>query len=85
VNISEEQNAATVRNSVATGRTIEQLATPCLLLDQSCMMRNVTRLKRRLEAFGVPLRPHLKTSKSVDVAKRIIDSATGCSQGIGHA
>ena len=77
VNISEEQNAAAVRNIVATGRTIEQLETPCLLLDQSCMMRNVTRLKRRLEALGVPLRPHLKTSKSVDVAKRIVDSVTG--------
>lgn len=64
-------------NNVDTGRTIEQLETPCLLLDQSCMMRNVTRLKRRLEALGVPLRPHLKTSKSVDVAKRIVDSLTG--------
>ena len=74
---SEEQIAATVQNIVDTGRTIEQLETPSLLLDQSCMMRNVTRLKRRLEAFGVPLRPHLKTSKSVDVAKRIIDSPTG--------
>lgn len=76
VSISGEQNVATVQDVVDRGRTIEQLATPCLLLDQSCMMRNVTRLKRRLEAFGVPLRPHLKTSKSVDVAKRIIDSQT---------
>jgi D-serine deaminase-like pyridoxal phosphate-dependent protein len=76
VNISKEQNAAAVQDRVETGRTIEQLETPCLLLDQSCMMRNVTRLKQRLEAFGVSLRPHLKTSKSVDVAKRIIDTRT---------
>lgn len=75
MNISGEQSAATV-DVVDRGRTIEQLATPCLLLDQSCMMRNVARLKRRLDALGVPLRPHLKTSKSVDVAKRIIDSKT---------
>lgn len=74
MNISGERNAATAQDAVDGGRTIEQLATPCLLLDQSCMMKNVTRLKRRLDAFGVPLRPHLKTSKSVDVAKRIIDS-----------
>lgn len=40
------------------------------------MMRNVTRLKHGLETFGVPLRPHLKTSKSVDVAKRMIDPLT---------
>jgi D-serine deaminase-like pyridoxal phosphate-dependent protein len=77
VNISGEPNIVTVQDVVAKGRTIEQLQTPCLLLDQSCMMRNVTRLRRRLEAFGVPLRPHLKTSKSVDVAKRIVDPLTG--------
>lgn len=76
VNISGEQSAATAQDIVDSVRTIGQLATPCLLLDQSCMMRNVTRLKHRLEAFGVPLRPHLKTSKSVDVAKRIVDPLT---------
>ena len=73
MNISGEQNVATVQDVPAKGRTIAQLATPCLLLDQSRMMRNVIRLRQRLEALGVPLRPHLKTSKSIDVAKRIVD------------
>lgn len=76
MNISGDQNVATVQDVVHGGRTIEQLTTPCLLLDQSCMTQNVTRLKRRLEAFSIPLRPHLKTSKSVAVAKRIVDSRT---------
>ena len=77
MSISGEQKVAAGQDAADRGRTIEQLETPCLLLDQSCMLRNVTRLKRRLQALGVPLRPHLKTSKSVDVAKMIVDPTVG--------
>ena len=76
MNIFKEQNAAAAQDIADTGLTIEQLETPCLLLNQTCMMRNLTRLMRKLEALGVQSRPHLKTSKSVDVAKRIIDTRT---------
>jgi len=57
--------------------TISDLQTPCLLLDERRMMRNVARLKSRLRSLGVPLRPHLKTAKSIDVARRLMESATG--------
>ena len=57
--------------------TLQELATPCLLLDADRMERNVARLKSRLGALGVPLRPHLKTSKSVDVARRVMNSPAG--------
>lgn len=41
--------------------TLEELATPCLVLDADRMERNIARLRARLDAFGVALRPHLKT------------------------
>nr|WP_132861545.1 alanine racemase [Shimia isoporae] len=36
------------------------------------MMRNINRLRTRSEALGVDLRPHLKTCKSVEVARRVL-------------
>ena len=50
----------------------DALPTPCLLLDEDRMMRNVTRLRGRLDRFGVALRPHMKTAKSVEVARRVL-------------
>ncbi|MGG2362092.1 DSD1 family PLP-dependent enzyme, partial [Salmonella enterica] len=47
------------------------LQTPCLLLDEDRMTANIARLRGRLEPFGVALRPHLKTAKSLDVARRL--------------
>lgn len=57
--------------------SLEHLDTPCLLLDQRRMEHNVARLRQRLATLGVPLRPHLKTAKSIDVARRVIDGPTG--------
>ena len=57
--------------------TLAELATPCLILDAERMERNVARLKAKLDGLGVALRPHLKTSKSVDVARRVMASPSG--------
>src|SRR5688572_24788528 len=57
--------------------TLGELATPCLVLDAERMERNIARLKARLDRLGVTLRPHLKTSKSVDVARRVMTSPSG--------
>lgn len=40
-------------------------------------MANIERLQRRATALGVTLRPHLKTAKSVDVARRILSGGNG--------
>lgn len=53
------------------------LETPALLLDEARMMRNIARLRTRLAPMGVQLRPHLKTSKSIDCAHRVMDSPQG--------
>lgn len=54
--------------------TLEDLATPCLVLDAERMERNIARLKAKLDGRAVTLRPHLKTCKSVDVARRVMTS-----------
>jgi len=50
---------------------LSELETPVLVLDQNTMDRNIGRLQERLAGFNVTLRPHVKTNKSADVAKRI--------------
>ncbi|HSI61428.1 MAG TPA: DSD1 family PLP-dependent enzyme [Ideonella sp.] len=57
--------------------TLADLATPCLVLDAERMDRNIARLRARLDGLGVSLRPHLKTAKSVDVARRVMSSPAG--------
>lgn len=53
------------------------LPTPCLLLDEAKMTRNIDRLAQHARSLGVALRPHLKTAKSVDVARRQLTGSTG--------
>ncbi|WP_342345486.1 DSD1 family PLP-dependent enzyme [Pseudoxanthomonas helianthi] len=57
--------------------TLRDLDTPCLILDVERMDRNIARLRTRLDSLGVTLRPHLKTSKSVEVARRVMASPAG--------
>ena len=67
-------HAVTTASDVATLRTLD---TPCLVLDAERMQRNVARLRGRLDRLGVTLRPHLKTAKSVEVARRVMSSPGG--------
>lgn len=53
------------------------LTTPSLLLDEAKMMRNIDCLADHAHALGVSLRPHLKTAKSVDVARRLLPGGNG--------
>ncbi|MYE86803.1 MAG: DSD1 family PLP-dependent enzyme [Gammaproteobacteria bacterium] len=50
---------------------METLVTPALLLDRNVLDRNISRMRSRAGGLGVALRPHLKTAKSIDVARRI--------------
>lgn len=53
------------------------LSTPCLLLDEATMTRNIDRLATHAARLGVTLRPHLKTAKSVDMARRVLSGGDG--------
>ena len=59
------------------GQALDVLETPCLVLEKSRLIANVARLKRHLHPLGVSLRPHLKTAKSIDVARLVMDGAQG--------
>src|SRR5687767_9409859 len=54
---------------------LSDLPTPCLVLDRGIVQRNCERMKERARALGVSLRPHLKTAKSVEVARLAGDGA----------
>ncbi len=57
--------------------TLDSLTTPALMLDEARMMRNIERLAGRAESLGVTLRPHLKTAKSVEAARRLTGGRPG--------
>ena len=54
---------------------INSLETPCLLLNRGLMETNFATLTKRLQKFGVTLRPHVKTIKSVEVATALFENA----------
>ena len=56
--------------SQAKGTTFYDLETPVLLLDEPCMQRNIERMQSRMNELGVAFRPHVKTSKCIQVAQR---------------
>jgi 3-hydroxy-D-aspartate aldolase len=50
------------------GMTIDQIATPCLVLDLNALEANIARMGQKARALGVGHRAHGKMHKSVDVA-----------------
>ena len=63
------------------------LQTPCLVVDLDVVERNARRLQEELNRRGVRLRPHVKTHKSVALARLQLESgATGLTVGtLGEA
>ncbi|HEY7005721.1 MAG TPA: alanine racemase [Sphingomicrobium sp.] len=49
--------------------TVSDLTTPALILDRTRLERNATRMRDKVRQLGVTLRPHVKTSKSIDVLR----------------
>jgi D-serine deaminase-like pyridoxal phosphate-dependent protein len=56
---------------------LTDLETPALVLDRPRLIRNIERMRVRLAELGVPLRPHVKTAKSVDVARMAVEGRPG--------
>lgn len=65
----------------------DQLNTPVLVIDREALDRNLARMADFARARGVALRPHAKTHKSVDLARRqIAAGAIGvCCAKLGEA
>jgi D-serine deaminase-like pyridoxal phosphate-dependent protein len=49
--------------------SIEVLDTPAALIDVAVMMQNIARMQRHLDALDVKFRPHVKTSKCVEIVR----------------
>ena len=57
--------------------TLADLPTPSLILDERRMNANIARLAPRAADLRVALRPHLKTAKSEEVARRLLTGGLG--------
>lgn len=57
--------------------TSPEIETPSFVIDDEKLERNLRRGLDRAEALGVTLRPHLKTHKSITIARRQMTSIHG--------
>ena len=66
---------------------ITQLRTPCVLIDRARVERNLDRMQAAAASHGLRLRPHAKTHKSVEFARRqVAGGAAGiCCAKLGEA
>ena len=53
------------------------LPTPCLVLDRAVLTRKLRVMSSALARHRVPLRPHMKTAKSIDVARLALAGQPG--------
>jgi 3-hydroxy-D-aspartate aldolase len=60
------------------GMRIEELDTPCLLVDLDAFERNVATMGQFIKEHGVRLRAHAKTHKSSDIAAFQIEKGEAC-------
>jgi D-serine deaminase-like pyridoxal phosphate-dependent protein len=49
--------------------TLDDIQTPAAVIDRALMMRNIDTMQSRITALGVRLRPHVKTSKCIEVGR----------------
>jgi D-serine deaminase-like pyridoxal phosphate-dependent protein len=63
--------------AMQVGESLHSIDTPALVLDVVKVDRNVARLRERLADLGVAFRPHVKSAKSIDVARRLFPEGCG--------
>ncbi|MDJ0886205.1 MAG: alanine racemase [Desulfobacterales bacterium] len=56
---------------------LNELETPCLVLDREKLTRNITSFHARMQGLGIDLRPHGKTAKSIDVVRLALEGQPG--------
>lgn len=61
---------------------LSDLPTPCLVLDRTVLARNIDRMAQAVGRLGVALRPHMKTAKSIDVARMVLANHAAPLSGI---
>ncbi|RON48269.1 alanine racemase [Pseudomonas frederiksbergensis] len=56
---------------------LTQIETPALVLDCDRLDANIQRMRNKIAAFNVVLRPHVKTNKSLEVTERLFAGGRG--------
>jgi D-serine deaminase-like pyridoxal phosphate-dependent protein len=84
---AESADGATTPSALTVPVLPVGLATPCLVVDLEIVERNIERLATAARDRGVAIRPHIKTHKSVALARMQVDAgATGITVGtVGEA
>jgi D-serine deaminase-like pyridoxal phosphate-dependent protein len=58
-------------------QNLEELDTPCLILDKSLLEKNCFKARKKCLELSTILRPHIKTPKSIEIAKIALDDQIG--------
>ena len=58
-------------------QNLEELETPCLILDKSLLEKNCFKARKKCLELNTILRPHVKTPKSIEIAKIALDNQEG--------
>jgi D-serine deaminase-like pyridoxal phosphate-dependent protein len=56
---------------------LADIPTPAALIDEARMLRNIARMQQRMNALGVRLRPHVKTTKCIEITMRQKSAGAG--------
>jgi D-serine deaminase-like pyridoxal phosphate-dependent protein len=56
---------------------LADIPTPAALIDEARMLRNIARMQQRMNALGVRLRPHVKTTKCIESTMRQKSAGAG--------
>jgi D-serine deaminase-like pyridoxal phosphate-dependent protein len=75
--IRSNSNSRTGKSLEMEQQDLLHADTPCLVLAVDKVDRNVVRMRHILAGKNVGYRPHLKTSKSIKVAEKVMSSPTG--------
>jgi len=69
------------------GDSLESLDTPSMIVDLDIMEENIRKLMGMLQPLGVNIRPHLKTTKSPILAKKLVEAGAkgGCVAKLSEA
>ncbi|MCY4072094.1 MAG: alanine racemase [Chloroflexi bacterium] len=54
--------------------TVHDLETPSILIDLDLMERNIAAMQKRCDDLGIRFRPHIKTHKIPDIARRQLEA-----------
>ena len=77
MSFSKPESVARVGCRQNMAESMQDIQTPALLLDRRRLQNNCTQMLARMSDRGVQLRPHMKTAKSVDVARIAFGQSEG--------